>query len=288
MDRREAGPTGWIFQHHRAAVVDDAVFEDRQIAAFAQILVDLIAAGVHGAAEKHDIAGLEFAHVGFAERRVQRNRFLTACSEVEQFSFLAVIALELAGRLIQPFHYVPLGVKDDAAPAIGPAHVGDADEKRRRQTIARSDLAAADRQLAAESHRADVELVGLIENPCFQGRQLRYGIGVVQFAEKLLLGELVARRAIAADADAEEARATALALGVPHRIEDAGAHAVEIAVAALAAQCGRQRILSAHVLAATALEDKADVNSVLTVLMPVKDRTAGAEVVAGVLATDAV
>src|SRR5581483_3170065 len=137
LDRRDAGPNGWIFQHHRATMVDDAVLEDRQIAALAQIFVNFIAAGVDGAAEKHDVTGLEFAHVGFTERRMQRNRFLTACAEVEQLGFLAVIALELAGRLVQPFHYVALGVKDDAATAIGPAHVSDADKERRRQTIAR-------------------------------------------------------------------------------------------------------------------------------------------------------
>ncbi len=71
---------------------------------------------------------------------------------------VAVIAVELAGSLVQPLDDLALGVEDHAATAIGPAHVGHADEERRRQPIQRSDLAAADRQLAAEAHRADVEL----------------------------------------------------------------------------------------------------------------------------------
>src|SRR5947208_2049146 len=83
--------------------------------------------------------------------------------------------------------------------------------------------------------------------------------------------------AIAADANAEEAGATALALRLPDRVEDAGTHAFEVPIAAFAADGHRQRILGAHVLAAAALEDQANVNRILAVLVPVKDGTAGAE-----------
>src|SRR5262249_22778411 len=107
-------------------------------------------------------------------------------------------------------------------------------------------------------------------------------------AEELILGELVAGGAVAADADAEEAGAAALALRLPDGVENAAADALEVAVAALAADRRRQRVLGAHVLAAAALEDQPHVHRVLAVLVPVEDRAAGAEVVAGVAAGDAV
>src|SRR5262249_38222074 len=132
------------------------------------------------------------------------------------------------------------------------------------------------------------ELVGLLEDAVLQGGQLGHRVGVVEFAEELLLGVLVAGGPVAADADAEEAGAAALALGVPDRVEDAAADAFQAAVAALAADGRRQRVLGAHVLAAAALEDQPHVHGVLAVLVPVEDRAAGPEVVAGVAAGDAV
>ena len=186
------------------------------------------------------------------------------------------------GGLVQPFDHVALGVEDDAAPAIGPAHVCHRHEERRGQPIARSDLAGADRQLAAKAHGADVEPVGLVEDACFEGSQLRHRVDVVQFAEQLSLGGLVAGGPIAADAHAEEAGPATLALRLPDGVEDAGAHALEVTIAALAGQRGRQRILGAHVLAAAPLEDQANVDVRLPVLVEVKDGAAGTKVVAGV------
>ena len=87
-------------------------------------------------------------------------------------------------------------------------------------------------------------------------RSRRRGIVVlvVERAEELLLAGHVAAAAIAADADAEDARPAALALGLQHAIEDALVHAVEIAAGADAAV--GQAVLRAHVLAAAALEDQ--------------------------------
>src|SRR5262249_23490486 len=130
--------------------------------------------------------------------------------------------------------------------------------------------------------------VGLVEDARLQLGQLRHRVGVVQLAQELLLGVLVAGGAVAADADAEEAGPAALALRLPDGVEDAAAHALQVAVAALAAEGGRQRVLGAHVLAAAALQDEADIDGVLLVLVPVEDGAAGAEVVAGVAAGDAV
>ena len=59
-----------------------------------------------------------------------------------------------------------------------------------------------------------------------------FGIDVVERAEELVLGELVAVRAVAADADADGARRAALSLRLPHRVQDALAHAFEVAVGA--------------------------------------------------------
>ena len=98
----------------------------------------------------------------------------------------------------------------------------------------------------------------------------------------------IAGGAIAANADAEKAGAATLALGLPHGVEDAVTDAFEVAVAALAVERCRQRILRAHVFAAAALEDKADLNCILAMLVPVKNRAAGTEVVAGILGADAV
>src|SRR5207248_3129616 len=87
---------------------------------------------------------------------------------------------------------------------------------------------------------------------------------------------------------AEEARPAALALRLPDGVEDAGTHAFQVAVESFAAQRDGQRILGAHVLAAAALEDEADVDGVGAMLMPVEDGAAGAEVVAGVMPGDAI
>ena len=113
------------------------------------------------------------------------------------------------------------------------------------------------------------------------------GIDVVERAKQLFLRVEIPRRPVAADADANGARAAALALRLPDRVEDALAHAVERAVgAAEMIELGRQRVLRVGVLAAAALEDQLDLDLVALPLLEVDDRRARAEVVAGVLAGD--
>ena len=120
-------------------------------------------------------------------------------------------------------------------------------------------------------------------------RQPRVGIDVVERAEQLLLRVQVARRAIAADADADRAGTAALALRVPDRVQDALPDAVERAIgAAEMRQFDRQRVLRVGVLAAAALENQLDLDVVALPLIEVDDRRAGSEVVAGVLAGDRV
>ena len=72
-----------------------------------------------------------------------------------------------------------------------------------------------------------VELVGLLHHCGFDPRQPRIRIHVVERAEQLLLGVQVTGGPIAADADADGARAAALPLRLPHRVQDALANAFE-------------------------------------------------------------
>src|SRR5262245_66534549 len=79
-------------------------------------------------------------------------------------------------------------------------------------------------------------------------------IGVVKRAEELILRVLVAGRTVAADADAHRARAATLPLRLPDRMEDAFAHAVQVASGlAKVRNFHRQRVLSVLCLAAGAL-----------------------------------
>ncbi|MNY00272.1 hypothetical protein D3C86_1327580 [compost metagenome] len=108
-------------------------------------------------------------------------------------------------------------------------------------------------------------------------------------AQELVLGLLVARGAIAADGHADEAGRAALALGLVDRVHDALADAVQVTVGlAQLGQLAGQRVLDVLVLAAAALEDQLDLDDVLLPLLEVDDRGAGAQVVTGVGAGQAV
>ena len=164
-----------------------------------------------------------------------------------------------------------------AEAAERPAVVGDRHEEARRQAVERADLAADERHLAAEAHRADVERVDRAHDRRFELGQPRIRIHVVERAEQLLLRVQVAGRAIAADADADGARAAALALRVPDRVQDALPHAFERAIgAAEMRQLHRQRVLRVRVLAAAALEDQLDLDVVALPLIEVDDGRARA------------
>src|SRR6202011_3975818 len=96
-------------------------------------------------------------------------------------------------------------------------------------------------------------------------------IGVVEQAEELFLRESVAGAAVAADADAEDARAASLALGLENAVEDGVLNAFEVASAEVGV---RQRILRVHVLAAAALQHQLHFDMRLAPLVEVKDRRA--------------
>ena len=123
-------------------------------------------------------------------------------------------------------------VEHDAEPSIGPAVVGHRHEEARRQPIERADLAPDQRDAAAETHRADPELVHLAHDRGFELRQPRIGIHIVERSEQLLLRVHVARRAVAADADADRSGRASLALRLPHRVKDALANAFDRTIGA--------------------------------------------------------
>ena len=138
---------------------------------------------------------------------------------------------------------------------------------------------------AAEAHRADAELVGLLHDFRFELGERRVRIYVVERAEELSLRQIVAVRAIAADAHADGARRAALSLRLPHGVQDALAHAFEIAVgAAQVIERAGHGILDVLVLAAAALEDQLDLNLILFPLLEMNDRRFFAQIVAAVFA----
>ena len=101
----------------------------------------------------------------------------------------------------------------------------------------------------------------------------------------MLLRQIVAVRAIAADAHAERARRAALPLRLPHGVQNALAHAFEIAVgAAQVIERAGQGILDVLVLAAAALEDQLDFDLVFFPLLEMNDRRLFAQIVAAVFA----
>ena len=77
---------------------------------------------------------------------------------------------------------------------------------------------------------------------------------VFETAQELLLGKFVTGRAVAADADAENAGAAAFALGLQDGVENHFAAAVEIAIRVQLFV--RQRILRTDVFAAAAFENE--------------------------------
>src|SRR5208283_5160207 len=106
---------------------------------------------------------------------------------------------------IQPFPDAALLVQRHALAPVGPAHVADADEVGGGQAVEHADFGAQQGGLAAKAHRADTEFVGGLHNILLQLVQFRIWVVVVQSAEKLLLGEFVARRPVAADAHPKDA-----------------------------------------------------------------------------------
>ena len=178
-------------------------------------------------------------------------------------------------------------VEHDTEPPERPAVVGDRDEEAGRQPVQRADLAPDQRHLSAEAHRADLETVDVAHDARLEVSQPRIGIDVVERPEQLLLGVRVAGRAIAADAHADRARAAALPLRVPDRVQDAFPDAFQRPIrASEVRQLDRQRVLRVGVLAAPALQNQLDLDLVALPLIEVHDGRPRAEVVAGVFAGD--
>ena len=163
-----------------------------------------------------------------------------------------------------------------ALAAIGPAHVADADEEGGGKAIGGADLYAEQGGLSAEAHRPDAEFVGSVEDVALEFGEFLGGVGIVERAEKLLLGEFVACGAVTADADAEDAGAAAFALRLQNSIENHFSAAVEVAVGF--EFFVRQRILRADIFATAAFENEADGNFRGAMLMEMDDGRTGADI----------
>ncbi len=181
------------------------------------------------------------------------------------------------------------GVDDDAQAPERPAVVRDRHEETGGQAVQRADLAADERRLALEAHRADAERVDGAHDVRFELGQHGLGVHVVERPEQLRLGVRVSRRAVAADADADGAGAASLALGLPDGVQDALAHALQIAVGpAQVRQLDWHRVLRVAVLAPAAFQQQLHLDGLLLPLMEVNDGRTRAEVVSGVLAGDGI
>ena len=249
-----------------------------------------VATGEHATGDQHHVADLQSADLLVRDRRGQpdlpaRHRKSSGRLLRRQHRHRRHVAVAIQPRR----NRAGLRVESDTKTTKGPAVVGNRHEEAGGQAVERRDLAADQRRAAAKPHRTDGELVGGRHDRCFELRQSAVGIDVVERAKELFLRVQIPRRTVAADADANGARAAALALRLPDRVEDALAHPVERAVgAAEMIELGRQRVLRVGVLAAAALEDQLDLDLVGLPLLEVHDWRSRSEVVAGVLTGDRV
>src|SRR6202040_918008 len=99
----------------------------------------------------------------------------------------------------------------------------------------------------------------------------------------------IAVRAVAADADADGAGRAALPLRLPYGVQNAFAHAFQIAVgAAHVIESARDGILDVLVLAAAALKDQLDLNLIVFPLFKMNDRRLFAQIVTAVFASEGI
>src|SRR4029077_13319387 len=104
---------------------------------------------------------------------------------------------------------------------------------------------------------SNVQRVRGIHYVTFKRRKLRIRISVVERSEELLLRMLIPGRSIAAYANADRAGAAALALSLPHSVQYALAHAVQIAARApKMRKLSRNRVLNVLVLAPAAFQQQ--------------------------------
>src|SRR4030095_903205 len=226
----------------------------------------------------HDIADLKPADLLFSNRRAQHLLLARADESApvghRDRGFL-LVAVEPA------FDRAGLRVERDAQTPERPAVVSHRDEEAGGQAIEYADLAADQRRVSAEAHRADAERVGRLHDVIFEFRQLRMRVGVVERAEKLFFRVLVTGRAGGGDTDADGSRAAPLPLSLPDRVQDALAHAVQVAPGlAQMRNLHRQRVLNVLILTAAALEQQLDLDlAVVLPLLEMHRRRAGAQVV---------
>jgi hypothetical protein len=234
--------------------------------------------------DEHDVAHFQRAHLRFRQRRGQHH-FAPRQREARA----ARHALHgPRGIAIQPFgDRARRRVEAHTQPAKRPAFIRHGNEETGGQAVHRANLATDQRRFSAEAHRADAELVRLFHDLGFQFREHRVGIYIVERSKQLSLGQIVAVRAVAADAHADGARRASLPLRLPHGVQDALAHALQIAVgAAHVIERAGHGILDVLVLAAAALEDQFYFNVVFFPLLEMNDRRFFAQIVAAVFASE--
>src|SRR6266404_3613423 len=244
-----------------------------------------VATGVHLSGDHHHVSNFERSDLFIVDRRDEL-LFVTGQPEAlpRSHSLLGLVFIAIEPSL-DP---AGLRIKHHAEPAERPAVIRDRHEEACRKPIERADLAPDQSHAAAESHCPDVQRVSGIHYVIFKRRELRIPIRIVERSEELLLSMLITGRAIAAYAHANRAGAAALALSLPHGVQYALAHAVQIAARApKMRKLSRNRVLNVLVLAPAAFQQQFNLDFVVVLpLMEVNDRGAWPEVIAGVCAGD--
>jgi hypothetical protein len=157
---------------------------------------------------------------------------------------------------VEPALYLTgLRIQYTTEPAECPTIIGHRDEEAGGQSVERTYLATYQRNSASESHGPSAEHIGSFHYVIFQRGQSRVRVDIIQGAEQLLLGALIAGSSVSAYADSYCAGAAALPLSLPDGVQYALSHAIEVAPGpAQMRQLGRQRILYVLILAAAALQ----------------------------------
>ena len=137
----------------------------------------------HAPGEEHDVADLQSPCVFCGERRAERHlaarsREAGLIEHRDDWRRRIAIqpALDQAGRSVEHHPETP----------ERPAVVRDRHEEAGRQPVERADLAADERNLAAEAHGADSQVVGGAHDGRLELRQPGIGIEVIQRPEQLL------------------------------------------------------------------------------------------------------
>src|SRR5262249_6635111 len=273
---------------HRTAVIEDRSAQiDRRIVLH-QVRVHGVAPREHPSRDENDVADLQRPDLRFGDRRLETDLAPRARHPLRELVWRQHRCRPRVAVAIEPRpDRARLRVERDAEPPERPAVVRDRHEEARGKAIQRTDFAADEGRPAAEPHGPDGELICGVHDRALDRTEARIRIRVVERAEQLLFRVQVPRRAIAADAHPDRTGTAALALRLPHRVENALLHAFESAIrAAEVIEIRGKRVLRVRILAAASLEDQLHFNLVVLPLLEVDDRRAGPEIVARVLAGD--